>query len=114
MTGQLARKVAVTAVLLAVLTWLAGGMFKARADSDGIDADEQRFINRYGIAVCRVLDGFPSPTPWHVVGIMEGIMDRGWDPDSAVDILNGSVDQLCPEYWPLLVMTGRMFRGEAT
>lgn len=111
MIAVLLRRLAVTLAMLAVLIWATASVV-ARADGH-LDRDEGRWVSRYGTAICTVLDGFPSPTPWHVIGITEGVRDQGWPVDSAVDIVNASVDEYCPEYWPLLVMTGNMFRGAA-
>jgi hypothetical protein len=83
------------------------------ARADGVISDmEAAYIAAYHGAVCGVLDEYPTAAG--VVGIMRGIQDDGLSADSAVDVINASVDGFCSRHWPLLVRIGREARGENT
>lgn len=87
-------------------------LFGPEARADGVVSDaEFAYIQTYGAsAVCPTLDRFPSEAG--VMGIASGIMDDGFAPDSAVDIINASVSNFCPKYWPLLQAIGAQARAE--
>jgi hypothetical protein len=84
----------------------------ARANADGVlDTAEIRYIEAYGAsAICPVLDEFPSKAG--VFGVAEGIVDDGFSPDNAVDIINTAVWEYCPRHWSLLEGIGAEARGE--
>jgi len=87
-----------------------GGAGVARADGV-ISNAEFAYIQAYGAgAVCPTIDEYP--TPGGVMGVMQGIVQDGFTPDSAVDIINASVQQYCPSHWPLLQAIGAAARGE--
>ena len=85
--------------------------FASPARADGyLDDDEQVFVELYGeSAVC------PTITEYHslggVMGVASGIVEQGFSADSAVDIINASVQTYCPENWSLLVAIGKAYRG---
>ena len=82
----------------------------ARADGN-ISNTEYAYIVAYGAgAVCPTIAEFPSAAG--VMGVMQGIVGDGFTPDSAVDIINGSVAEYCPQYWSLLQKIGAAARGE--
>jgi hypothetical protein len=83
------------------------------AHADGVLSDvEYAYVVVYGAAaVCPTLDDHPSKAG--VFGIAEGIMDDGFDVDSAADIINASVREYCPRHWPLLQRIGAAARGES-
>ena len=81
------------------------------ARADGIlDPDEQVFVELYGAkAICHTLDSYASVAG--VMGIADAIVEQGFTYDSAVDIVNASVEIYCAEYWPLLQAIGRAARA---
>ena len=83
----------------------------APAKADGIlDADEQVFVELYGEkAVCHTISAFNSVAG--VIGVADAIVEQGFTYDSAVDIINASVETYCDEYWPLLQAIGRAARA---
>ena len=82
----------------------------ARADGF-LDEDEQVFVELYGEpAVCATLTEYRSLSG--VMGVTEAIIDEGFPPDGAVDILNASVQAFCPQHWPLLQAIGRAARAQ--
>lgn len=84
--------------------------YSAPAHADGqIDRYEADYVTSYGFAVCAVIDEYPTVSG--VLGVMRGIENDGFAADSAVDIINASVDQDCPRHWPLLQAIGRAARG---
>lgn len=83
----------------------------ARADGT-LDPDEARYVTRYHSAVCGTLDVYPTKAG--VLGVMSAIVDDGYKPDSAVDIINASVDVYCHDHWALLVSIGDQPRGPHT
>lgn len=95
-----------------LLPYLLFGSPPARAD--GVISDvEWAYIQAYGAgAVCTTIDEFPSEAG--VMGVAQGIMDDGFNGDSAVDIINASVSTYCPSHWPLLQAIGAKSRGETT
>jgi hypothetical protein len=82
------------------------------AQADGIiNVTEATYIANYGeVLICDTLDG--TPTPAMVAGLLQAVMDDGFTGDSAVDVINSTVANLCPDHWPLLVRTGEIARGE--
>lgn len=82
----------------------------ARADGF-LDDDEQVFVELYGAdAVCRTITEYRSMAG--VIGVADVIVERGFTPDSAVDIVNASVQAYCPQHWPLLKAIGKAARAE--
>ena len=91
----------------------AGVVFAAGpAKADGtLDKTETDYVFTYGSgAICPVIDEYHTPAG--VMGVVKGIMHDGFTADSAVDIVNASVDLYCPRNWPLLVAIGKAARGE--
>ena len=81
----------------------------ARADGF-LDEDEQVFVELYGAdAVCPTITEYRSLAG--VMGVAEVIVDRGFAPDAAVDIINASVQAYCPQHWPLLQAVGKAARA---
>lgn len=89
-----------------------GTAWAADAHADGvIDAAEASYIERWGpTAICPVIDQFPSGAG--VMGVAQGIVNDGFSPDNAVDIINEAVWQYCPRHWSLLETIGAQARGE--
>ena len=82
----------------------------ARADGY-LNEDEQVFVELYGEdAVCATLTEYRSMAG--VMGIAEVIVEEGFTPDGAVDILNASVQAYCPQHWPLLQAIGKAARAQ--
>ena len=99
-------------LLMALMTCLGVVLFAASAKADGvIDDDEQVYADAYGGAICQVLDEHYSLAG--VVGIYDVIVEQGYAPDSAVDIINVAVHEHCPDNWRLLVAIGRAARAGA-
>jgi hypothetical protein len=48
-----------------------------------------------------------------VMGVANAITKDGFTADSAVDIINASVEDACPRNWPLLVAIGNAARSKA-
>ena len=99
------------ALLLACSAFLGGAVyFASPARADGyLDEDEQVFVELYGEgAVCRTITEYRTPG---VLGALEVIVDEGFTPEDAVDIVNASVATFCPENWPLLTAIGRAARA---
>lgn len=90
----------------------AGTVFLAGpAKADGyIDDTEADYISVYAGAICTAIDS--RHTTAGVLRIGEVIVADGFAPDSAVDIINGSVQTECPRNWPLLVSIGNAARAE--
>jgi hypothetical protein len=81
----------------------------ARADGF-LNEDEKVFVELYGEpAVCATLTEYRSLSG--VMGVAEVIVDRGFTPDAAVDIINASVEVYCPQHWPLLEAIARAARA---
>jgi len=83
------------------------------AKADGIlDNSETDYVLMYGAAaICPVIDQYHSMAG--VTGVARGITKDGFSLDSAVDIINASVQEYCPRNWPLLVAIGKAARGES-
>lgn len=92
-------------VLIGVSVGLA-----SEADAD-VDDTEAAYIHMYGpSAVCPVIATYPTEAG--VMGVVQGIHEDGFTYPNAVEIVNVSVYQYCPEWWPLLVRIGEEARGE--
>jgi len=92
---------------------VAGVLFGAgAARADGILSDtEAAYVLAYGAgAVCPTISEYPSTAG--VMGVAQGIMSDGFTADSAVDIINSSVANYCPQFWTLLERIGAEARGE--
>jgi hypothetical protein len=88
----------------------AGATGIARADGE-LDPVEVAYVQAYGAsAVCPTIDAYPSEAG--VTGVWQAIVEDGFYPDSAVDIINASVAVYCPRHWGLLVRIGQQARGE--
>lgn len=80
------------AIIAAALTALTlAGTGTARADA----VDE--YVANYAHIVCNVLAN--HPTVAGVEGIAMAIIDDGFTPESAGEIVGRSVIGLCPDYW---------------
>lgn len=90
----------------------AGLGWATDARADGVISDtEFAYIQTYGAgAVCKTISTFPNEGG--VMGVAAGIVDDGFNPDAAVDIINASVSAYCPQHWPLLQAIGAESRGE--
>lgn len=101
---------AAVALLMALMMALGVIAWAASAKADGIiDEDEQVYSDAYGSAICQVLDEHYSLAG--VVGVYDVIVEQGYAPDSAVDIINVAVHEYCPDNWRLLVAIGRAARA---
>lgn len=103
----------IKAYSLGIITgaFLTAGLLAAvPAKADGfLDEDEQAFVEDYHWAVCHTIDEYHSTQG--VLGVAEAITDEGFAPDSAVDIINASVQAYCPRNWALLQAIGRAARA---
>ena len=86
-------------------------LFSTTAKADGyLDDTETDYVLTYGHdAICPVIDQYHSAAG--VVGVARAIVSDGFTPDSAVDIINASVQEFCPRNWPLLVSIGNAARS---
>ena len=99
------------ALLMACSAFLGGALyFASPAKADGyLSPDEEVFVSLYGeAAVCRTISEYRTPG---VLGALEVIVDQGFTPEDAVDIVNASVESFCPENWSLLVAIGKAARA---
>ncbi|MCH9731641.1 MAG: hypothetical protein K0U84_18525 [Actinomycetia bacterium] len=82
------------------------------ASADGVLTDaEAAYVITYGpTAICPVIAKYPSVGG--VMGVAQGILEEGWAPDDAVDIINSSVAEYCPRFWPLLTAIGNAARND--
>lgn len=106
----------IRAYALGIITggFIAAGVLAAvPAKADGIlDNSETDYVLMYGAdAICPVIDQYHSVAG--VTGVARGITKDGFSLDSAVDIINASVQEYCPRNWPLLVAIGKAARGES-
>lgn len=99
------------ALLMVTSAFLGAAMyFASPAKADGyLDDDELVYAEMYGPAVCSTLDEYRSVGG--VMGIAEVIVEDGFAPDSAVDVINASVQAYCPEHWSLLQAIGKAARA---
>ncbi|MGB0972378.1 MAG: hypothetical protein ACPGVG_15675 [Mycobacterium sp.] len=110
MRPRTARRInrAIIAAAIAALTFAGAGT--ARADGVLTDA-EAAYVITYGpTAICPVIAKYPSVGG--VMGVAEALMNEGWPPDSAVDIINSSVAEYCPRFFPLLTAIGNAARND--
>ena len=86
--------------------------FSTPAKGDGwLTDDEAVFTELYGEgAVCKTITEFRSASG--VLAVAEVIVEQGFTPDAAVDVINASVELYCPEHWSLLVAIGRAARAQ--
>lgn len=85
-------------------------MLASPARADGwLDDDELVFVELHGQSICSVIDTYHSLSG--VTDVAEAIVDEGFSPDSAVDIVNASVQGFCMRNWPLLQAVGRAYRS---
>lgn len=84
----------------------------ARADP-GIDTDaEYNYVIEYGAsAVCPMIAANPDLNG--VVTVWKNIVRDGFTVQSAGDIIDSSVWNYCPQYWPLLNEVVAKLRGNA-
>ena len=78
----------------------------ARAD-DRLQPNEVEYMAQYGNDLCLAIEG--DPTPQNVFHIGEDIINDGFDPESAADIINYTVAIYCPNWGPLLDETSRVY-----
>lgn len=99
------------ALLMATSGFLGAAMyFASPARADGyLDDDEMVYVEMYGGAVCSTLDDYRSLAG--VTGIAQAIVEDGFAHDSAVDVINASVQGYCPEHWSLLQAVGKASRA---
>jgi hypothetical protein len=85
--------------------------FSSPARADGyLTDDEAVFTELYGEgAVCKTITEYRSMSG--VLAVAEVIVEQGFTPDAAVDIVNASVEVYCPEHWSLLVAIGKAARA---
>ena len=100
---------AAVALLMALMMALGVIAWAATAKADGyLDDDELVFSELHGQVICDAITDYYGLSG--VLGVHQAIMDDGFTADSAVDILNFSVHEYCPENWRLLVAIGKQFR----
>ena len=109
------RNAIIKAYSLGIITgsFFTAGMIYAAAPAkaDGnLDSSEADYVLRYEYEICAAIDS--HHTTAGVLHIGEVIRNDGFAPDSAVDIINASVQDACMRNWPLLVAIGKAARGE--
>lgn len=101
-------------LLIAVMALLGAALFfsapQARADGF-IDSAEMDYSTRWADSICAAIDLDPSEET--VMRIAMIIMDEGYEPDSAADIVNYSVGEWCPRNGPLLDKIGNAHRAQS-
>ena len=102
---------AAVALLMALMMCLGVITFATTAKADGrLSDDELVYVELFGgTAVCPVITEYYGLSG--VMGVHEAIMDAGFSADDAIDIINASVHEYCPDNWPLLVAIGKRFRS---
>jgi hypothetical protein len=88
MTGRITRRVL---ALAAIPLWFASG---GVAHADGMT-----------IATCMVLDDYPTISG--VMGVARGLMEEGYTPYQAGQVLRDAVDNVCPEHRDLVLRFAR-------
>lgn len=67
------------------------------------------YVNTFHGAVCKTITAYPSEAG--VAGVLSGVMDDGFGPVDAAEIVNVSVAGFCPQWWPLLQAIGDRARA---
>jgi hypothetical protein len=67
------------------------------------------YVQAYHGAVCKTITAYPSEAG--VAGVLSGVMDDGFGPVDAAEIVNASVAAFCPEWWALLQAIGDRARA---
>ncbi len=80
------------------------------AHADTLTTAESAYVQQYGAAVCGALDKYHTISG--VVGVVKGVVNSGFSPAEAVDVVNASVATQCPRNWALLQQTGAYFREQ--
>ena len=110
------RNSTVRAFALGIITgsFITAGtmLLAAPARADGfLDDAEIDYAATYGqYAICPVIDEYHTTDG--VMGVARAIINDGFAPDAAVDIINVAVQEFCPRNFPLLQAIGRAARGE--
>lgn len=86
-------------LVAAVITALFALSPYAHADDELTDA-ETTYVLKYSGAICSVLDDHPNENG--VGGILEGVIEDGFDVAGAAHIINASVWNFCNRHWDLL------------
>lgn len=84
------------------------GMPAAKADPT-LSHAQVAYVQAYHGAVCKTITAYPSEAG--VAGVLSGVMDDGFGPVDAAEIVNVSVAGFCPQWWPLLQAIGDRARA---
>jgi hypothetical protein len=88
-----------------------GILFPGLARADGyLSAAELAYAEKWGYTICGLIATYPTEAG--VLRVAGAVHVDGWDDESTADIVNASVHELCPEWWPLLEQIGRRGRHE--
>jgi hypothetical protein len=80
------------------------------AKADPLNDTQTAYVLTYHSAVCKTISAYPSEAG--VAGVLSGIMDDGFGPVDAAEIVNASVAGWCPAWWPLLQAIGDRARAQ--
>jgi hypothetical protein len=88
-----------------------GILFPGLARADGyLSGAELAYAEKWGYTICAYVAA--NPNELGVRWVWEAVHIDGWDYGSAADIIDASVHNLCPGYFPLLEQVGRRNRNE--
>jgi hypothetical protein len=79
------------------------------AKADPLNDTQTAYVLAYHSAVCKTITAYPSEAG--VAGVLSGVMDDGFGPVDAAEIVNASVAGWCPSWWPLLQAIGDRARA---
>lgn len=114
MKSVIREKILPVGLFILVLTGLfyLWGTAYARADGTA-SLLEQQYAKEYANTICAYLDDPANRDDLSIIAIVPFLMDKtGLKPDSAVDIMNYSVQEYCPRNWQLLVELGNRARAQ--
>lgn len=114
MKSVIREKIFPVGLLILVLTGLfyLWGAAYARADGTA-SLLEQKYAQEYAGTICAYLDDPANRDDLSIVAIVPFLMNKtGFKADSAIDILNYSVQEYCPRNWQLLVDLGNRARAQ--
>lgn len=80
------------------------------AKADGIlNVTEATYVAEWGdVIVCAPLAAAPTTRTAYI--LVDAVAADGFSTDSAVDIVNASVQYHCPQFWPVLQRAGSQAR----
>lgn len=80
----------------------------AKADPE-LSHAQIAYVQKYHGAVCATISDYPSEGG--VAGVLSVIIDDGFTPTEAANVVNASVAVYCPQWWSLLQAIGDRARA---